>query len=520
VRRHHLILLSLFLIVLGLGTATYKLFILGFPLTPDTSSPIWNVEAQVRFTARNKSAQVGVTIPRSNDSYAVMDENFVSRGFGLTTNSIDMGNREAVWSIRKALGQHTLYYKAIVRQLDAGESLPVSKIPEVPAHGLEGASLAAAETILADIRSQSADLVSLLAELSKRLNQSPPNENVIALIGKKPSDVRRIEAATQILALGAIPARAVHGIQLERDNRNAPILHWIEVFQDKKWTPYHLLPQFRPVENDYLAWWRGNISMAHVKDGDRLAVNLSVSQYEESAVETAIVEGQLSNPLLLQFSLFSLPMETQSVYKMLLLVPIGAFIVMLFRTLIGLNTFGTFMPVLIALAFRETELLWGVILFTVLVTLGLFVRFYLEQLKLLLVPRLAAVLTVVVLLMTATSIITHQLDLERGLSVALFPMIILTMTIERMSIVWEEAGAANAIKRGIGSLLTAAVVYLVFSNQFAQHTIFVFPELLLVVLAGNLLMGRYRGYRLSELRRFRALVDPATNVTNSTGKST
>jgi hypothetical protein len=35
--------------------------------------------------------------------------------------------------------------------------------------------------------------------------------------------------------------------------------------------------------------------------------------------------------------------------------------------------------------------------------------------------------------------------------------------------------------------------------------LFVFPELLLVVLAATLLLGRYSGYRLTELRRFRAL---------------
>ena len=63
------------------------------------------------------------------------------------------------------------------------------------------------------------------------------------------------------------------------------------------------------------------------------------------------------------------------------------------------------MPVLIALAFRETKLLWGVILFSILVTLGLSIRFLLERLRLLLVPRLTAVLIVVVLLMMIISLV-------------------------------------------------------------------------------------------------------------------
>jgi hypothetical protein len=39
-----------------------------------------------------------------------------------------------------------------------------------------------------------------------------------------------------------------------------------------------------------------------------------------------------------------------------------------------------------------------------------------------------------------------------------------------------------------------------------EHLIFTFPELLLVTLAMAVLAGRYTGYRLLELRRFRALV--------------
>ncbi len=38
-----------------------------------------------------------------------------------------------------------------------------------------------------------------------------------------------------------------------------------------------------------------------------------------------------------------------------------------------------------------------------------------------------------------------------------------------------------------------------------EHLAFVFPELLLLVIVLTLLAGRYTGYRLLELRRFKAL---------------
>jgi hypothetical protein len=219
------------------------------------------------------------------------------------------------------------------------------------------------------------------------------------------------------------------------------------------------------------------------------------------AEQRARVEGSL----LVDFSLFSLPIQTQAVYSVLLMIPIGALIMVIMRNIIGIDAFGTFMPVLIALSFRETQLLWGVILFTLLVALGLSIRFLLERLRLLLVPRLGAVLIVVVILMLIISVVSHKLGLETGLSVALFPMVIIVMTIERMSVVWEERGAGDAIKAGLGSLLVAAVAYLAMGMDWLEHLIFTFPELLLLVLAVVLLLGRYTGYRLTELRRFRPL---------------
>ena len=163
------------------------------------------------------------------------------------------------------------------------------------------------------------------------------------------------------------------------------------------------------------------------------------------------------------------------------------------------------MPILIAMAFRETQLFWGVIMFSMIVSIGLMIRFYLEKLMLLLIPRLASVLVIVVILMLLISLITNQLGIERLLSISLFPMVILAMTIERMSIIWEENGAREAILQGIGSLFVACLGYVVMTNENLMYLIFVFPELLLVVLGLCLWMGSYTGYRLVELVRFKGM---------------
>lgn len=86
------------------------------------------------------------------------------------------------------------------------------------------------------------------------------------------------------------------------------------------------------------------------------------------------------------------------------------------------------------------------------------------------------------------------------------------MTIERMSIVWDELGAFETIKQGVGSIIAAVVAYLIMSITYIEHLVFVCPELLLTLLAATILLGRYSGFRLLELHRFKALTVIETDV--------
>ncbi len=508
--RAHLYLLVSILTVLSLGIFLYKVFVLQFPLVNDRESPLWDVEAQVSFVARDRSAKVSLYIPRNAGRTVVMDESFISFGYGLTSQP-EGENRTATWSARKVSGTQTLYYRGVVRRLSSADSPKPSakRATVVPVQDPQfaGADLVAADSLLADITARSADRDGIVLGVIREINRKERSDNVKLLLGRSADDEKKAELVVQLLARAKIPSRVVHGIHLEQPTRNAPLLHWIEVFneQGKIWEPYNVALNERGVPDEYFPWWRGSKPLAQVTNGDRLQVTVAVDLDRERAIQAAMISGRMSKPLLLDLSLFSLPLRTQAVYRIVLTIPLGAFLIVLLRNVIGLSTFGTFMPVLIALAFRETSLGWGATLFIIVVGLGLAVRAYFERLKLLLVPRLAATLSVVILIMAGLSIITHRLGIEAGLSVALFPMVILTMTIERMSIIWEEQGAGDALKQGAGSLVAATLAYLVMNFSAVQHLLFVFPELLLVVLSAILLFGRYTGYRLTELWRFREL---------------
>lgn len=86
-------------------------------------------------------------------------------------------------------------------------------------------------------------------------------------------------------------------------------------------------------------------------------------------------------------------------------------------------------------------------------------------------------------------------------------MIITAWTVERLSILWEEEGPREVGIQGLGSLLTAVVSYILMSNTYVADFVFLYPESLLLVLAAILAIGNYNGYRLSDLRRFKSILE-------------
>ncbi len=501
----HWLVLSLTLVVIGVAAFAYKVSVLGYPLGPMQEEALWTVQARIKLLPQDGPVKLELQLPHKVPGFARLDESFVSKGFGRTVAEDEL-SRVSRWTIRRLREQRTLYYRAQY-SADSQQAGWTDQpgFPDPPQ--LEEPFDSALTTIVEDIRSRSADIESFALHVLKVLGGDALDENSALFVKQITGPESRVRIARQILAGARIPTEMMHGIRLEDDQRHATREPWLAVHNGKRWLYFNPLTGNRGLPKDVLLWWRGDRDVAEVTGAEIDDVRLSVRRADVDSLDLAGQRAVSGESMFANVSLLNLPVETQAVYGVLLMVPLGAFIIVVLRNIIGIKTFGTFMPVLIALAFRETQLLAGVIMFTIVVAAGLLIRFYLEHLRLLLVPRLASVLTIVVLLMTVTTLLSQSLGIEAGLSITLFPMVIMAMTIERMCIVWEERGPAEAVRDGLGSLAVAAAAYLVMGIESVRHLTFVFPELLLALLGVTIMLGRYTGYRLSELGRFRKLLD-------------
>ncbi|HEX7407668.1 MAG TPA: 7TM domain-containing protein [Candidatus Binatia bacterium] len=188
--------------------------------------------------------------------------------------------------------------------------------------------------------------------------------------------------------------------------------------------------------------------------------------------------------------------------NLILVLPVIAAIIVVARTVVGVETFGTFSPVIVSLAFLTTGLRWGAAIFAVIVGVGALVRVLLQRVRLQLVARLAILIAVVAGVMAALTVIGASFGIGALMNVSIFPMVIMSNVIENFSTSQAEFGTREAIRLTINTVGLAAVCYLAIDTTGLQSLLLAFPELLIGSIAIDIILGKWRGLRLLEYLRF------------------
>ncbi|WP_346798229.1 inactive transglutaminase family protein [Halomonas sp. Bachu 37] len=490
------------LLVAGIAASIQRHMQFEIPWVPGEQRQVWEIEALVNFNAQNGPVSVNMALPSHQEGFRVLTENTASSGYGLAYQADERGRR-AEWTIRQAAGMQQLYYS--VQMLVSPDSSSTLQPPSSPPPDIawERPYDTSASQIIERAWSRSANTATFARELIQEINGDSQGENARLLLTQfEPSPL-----LVRLLNQAGVHARVVSGLVLEDGRRRQELTSWLQVFdaQKEKWLLFNPLTSQQGKPENLLLWESNGEAVLEVEGGSNSRVSFSMLTHYQPA--SAAVRNHLSDDTLLNFSIHSLPLEEQALFQTILLIPIGALVVVFLRVLVGIKTSGTFMPVLIALAFIQTTLLTGLIGFLLIVAVGLVIRNYLSHLNLLLVARVTAVIITVIAIISIFSVLAYKMGLNAGLTITFFPMIILAWTIERMSILWEEEGPKQVLIQGGGSLLTAVLAYLAMNNPWVRHITFNFLGVQLIIMALILLLGNYTGYRLLELRRFKPITD-------------
>lgn len=337
-------------------------------------------------------------------------------------------------------------------------------------------------------------------------DEAATDDAKLALTKRKGTPKARARAMVTLCRALDIPARLVAGFRIQQGTGLRPHV-WVEVFQGQSWIPFdpvvgwelNLPMDFVPVRRDAdeIAWKNRNVDAAKFKPSFSLI---------KAPIDPRILRADEQHPRQI-LNLTRLPVAMHTVLRILLLLPLAAFITAFVRNVVGLQTFGTFSPALLAMSFIYADWKTGVLILLIVLLVGLLGRGFLEKLRLLMVPRLSIILTMVILCVVFTvSALDFVLPTIRGDAV-LLPMVILTMLIERFHVSMEEDGLMFTVKLAVGTAAVAALCYAVLKWESVGAFVLTYPESHFFTIAAFIVLGRYAGYRVTELWRFRDLVE-------------
>jgi hypothetical protein len=496
--RKTVLALVISLILLPLLLIAYRVTSLGYPLFPAAPQKVWQLSLDAHIIGDGLPGTLDLGLPSARQGITVFEEKISDGALDFTLRT-DGTNRFGTWSgVPGSEGTVISYRATLMIPVVRSALLPsVSAFPP----GMSRDDQHAADRIAADIRQlPPAERIRALAARVSGIDQDQDNAllNLSRKLGKEAAFLALLHAA-------GLPATTVEGLSLS-EGSSAETHRWIEVWTGSEWQ--HVTPATGELYRKsvlFLPLTRGGLPVVNPQEFEMSDVRWTISRQVITQWGLQYERIGKSERLLDEWSLFRLPPEFQGTFRILILVPLGALMICILRNMIGFPTFGIFMPVLMALAFRSTGLLYGLGIFVIVLLVGYGARSSLERLRLLLVPRLSVMVTLVILCFTVFALIGNKVDLRAFMAIGLLPFVILTMAIERFFVIAEEEGLREALRTAAGSAAVASLTYAIIQFEPLQLTFFVYPELLLVVMAFQLMIGRYTGYRLSEFLRFRSL---------------
>ncbi len=200
------------------------------------------------------------------------------------------------------------------------------------------------------------------------------------------------------------------------------------------------------------------------------------------------------------FSLEDLPLKMRPHLGYVLFTPLATIVVVLFRLTLGLEVYGLWRPIILAVAFHLVGLTVGLLfLFAVMAGIAV-VRPLLRVSGLHSYARKSVALGSVVMALLATVAIGERWHSDTLLKVSHFPIISLCLISESFAMTLYEDGMHRAVWRASATVLSGVFISLIFRIPGAIPLLLRFPELLIAQIGCIVLVAEFMNFRLLETR--------------------
>lgn len=475
----------------------------------------YEVQYQLEFTHLAGAAHVKAYVPQSNFHQKIDDLSILSNGFDFEIKDLETGS-QAIWSASTPQSDVRLQYGFIYigtpqkynipNRFPRHQPISSSIMPFLKASKYIQSEDASIIQLASNLKGEKKDMKSVLEAIFQYVYELPyieTTELTDALMTLQNQEASCNGKARLFVALCRaldIPARIAGGIILENNTKKTS--HgWTEVFVAQTWIPFDPSNgHFATLPARYMELYKGDeFLMKHA--------NIENFDYRFAIKKQHIIKNTRNYSAFSLASLFNSKILPKHLLSVLLLLPICALVVALFKNVIGLKTFGTFLPALIAISLEGSGLLFGLIAFLIVIGVVSLLNYPLEKMGLLHTPKLVIMLVIVVMSLLVISTVVLKTAWFTAAQSLYFPIVILAITAERFAQKTIEDGWATALNILGQTLVVTLCCYAVFTSYFLVGVFICFPELFLVIIGLLLLLGNWIGVRLMEYRRFRWILN-------------
>ncbi|WP_106791625.1 7TM domain-containing protein [Aquimarina sp. Aq78] len=481
---------------------------------------VYKINYKFFFKSGDKNTSLKTYIPSSNPRQRISKESIKNDTTLSFTKKEEIGeNLRAIWNTEEKNTYHSVDYEFVFE--GKGRNFRIPKVFNV-ASGKYRKYLKPTQNIQSDNE--------IINELATQLGQNTKNDkevikNIFDYVYAIPSApiITLTDAVTAIeqnrascngksrlfVALSrnlGYPARIRGGIIVENTDKRTSHA-WTEVLINETWVPFDALNNhFGYLPANYLELYRGDKSLITHTTGIQFDYTYKMDEVNHISFLKMNSEELHDLPGFSLWHLIDKNVIPSGALHLLLLLPIGGFLVAFLRNIVGLKTFGVFLPVLIAFSLLHTGFVSGIAIFVGLITFIGLISYPFDNLGLLYTPKLVISLTTMVSVILLATHFGIRNNIEWLTKLTFFPIIILTISAERFSRSTLEDGYIKAIDKLFQTLIATSISYLILSLSWLPSVLVLFPEISLLIIASSTLLGRYIGIRWIELFRFKPLL--------------
>ena len=506
------------LLFIAIVSMSFKIIPFSKSLDSFMPTEVYNVDYNFFMKGGDKEMFIKTYLPSDNERQKIFSKKDIE-GKSVFKIENEEGNQRAIWKLAKGSSMNNIKYsftfKGKAIQYNIADNLPIQNSSSnrflneekyIEVHHSKIDSLAKSLAFGKD------DLKGVLTSFYNYVYNIPsaPIRGVTSAVTAFEQNQASCNGKARLFVAlcrnKGIAAKLKGGLILENTKKRISHL-WAEVLVNDKWIPFDVLNgYFAYLPSNYLEIYSGDhFLITHTPnvlfDYSYEIKNISFVPFINVTSKESIINHPVSLVKLLQSKIMP-----KSVLNFLILLPLGGLLIALIKNVIGLKTYGVFLPILIAFALTYTGYFTGVFLFLLITILVTVISIPLNNWGLLYAPKMVVILSCTVVSMLVAILIGIQYEINWLTSFSFFPVIIVSIMAERFARAIEEDGYKKAINRIRIINVRTTLCYVVFSSVVINSMLLIFPELLLVMIVLSLMLGKWIGLRVFEYSRFSTIL--------------